>query len=501
MKILASWIGLTDLKAARGEPVGDGPIAQAVATGKYQAVVLLNNLGPKDGGVYEAWIRTRSDADIRVIVRKLTSPTAYREIFLAARSALDEIVEEFGRDVPITLHLSPGTPAMASMWIFLSQMGYRCDLIDSSREQGVRELELPFDMAAEFIPARAAAADASLQSLSWGAALDPSAFEEIGFRSEVMTKVIHRAQVVARRAIPVLIEGESGTGKELLARAIHKASPRAAGPFVAVNCGAIVAELMESEFFGHRKGSFTGATGDRKGHFREANGGTLFLDEIGELPLAMQVKLLRALQESKVVPVGASEPAPVDVRIVAATNRNLVTEASEGRFREDLFYRLAVAVIRLPALRDRQGDVGLLVDRLAESINDGLSTEVGWTRKKLSAGAKKVALQHHWPGNIRELQNALMRAIVWANGPSVTAEEMKAAIIEGPAAARMKVDFLNLPIEKGIDLPELIATVAQTYIPRALDAERGNKTRAAALLGLSSYQTLSNWMEKYDIPG
>lgn len=501
MRILASWIGLTDLKAARGEPVGDGPIAQAVAADSYDAVALLNNLGPKDGGVYEAWIKARTESSVRLVTRKLSSPTAYREIFLAARSALDEIVEEFGRDAQITLHLSPGTPAMASMWIVLSQMGYRCNLIDSSREQGVRELELPFDMAAEFIPARTAAADASLQSLSSGDALDLSAFEEIGFRSEVMSKVIHRAQVVARRTIPVLIEGESGTGKELLARAIHKASPRAGGPFVAVNCGAIVAELMESEFFGHKKGSFTGATSDRKGHFREADGGTLFLDEIGELPLAMQVKLLRALQESKVVPVGTSEALPVDVRIVTATNRNLVTEASEGKFREDLFYRLSVAVIRLPALRDRSGDIGLLVDRLSEAINDSLSSEVDWMRKKISAGAKKLVIQHHWPGNIRELQNALMRAIVWAEGSSVTAEEMKAAIIEGPAAARMKVDFLNMPIEKGIDLQELIARVAKTYIPRALEAERGNKTKAAALLGLSSYQTLSNWMEKYDIPG
>jgi transcriptional regulator with PAS, ATPase and Fis domain len=179
-----------------------------------------------------------------------------------------------------------------------------------------------------------------------------------------MKRVIALARRVAIRSIPVLIEGESGTGKELMARAIHQASPRAAKPFITVNCGAIPPELVESEFFGHRRGSFTGAVSDRKGHFERADGGTLFLDEIGELPKAIQVKLLRTLQEGEVTPVGSSEARKVDVRVVAATNRTLISEVAEGNFREDLFYRLAVAIIKLPPLRERAGDLSLLIDAL-----------------------------------------------------------------------------------------------------------------------------------------
>lgn len=167
-----------------------------------------------------------------------------------------------------------------------------------------------------------------------------------------------------------MIEGESGTGKELMARAIHKASPRADKPFISVNCGAIPPELVESEFFGHKKGSFTGAVVDRKGHFERADGGTIFLDEIGELPKAIQVKLLRTLQESDVTPIGFSEPRKIDVRVVAATNRTLINEVAEGNFREDLFYRLAVAIIKLPPLRQRAGDISLLIDVLLQYVND-----------------------------------------------------------------------------------------------------------------------------------
>lgn len=499
MNVLVSWIGYTDLRAARGEEVGKGPIAQAVQGESYQAVVLLNNLGVEAGVQYERWLTGAFSGQLRVVERQLSSPTAYREIFLAAREVLDGVVNEFGRDTSLTLHLSPGTPAMAAIWLILAQMGYRCRLIESSREQGVKPVEVPFDLAAEFLPARAAAADTELEDLSRGAAPKSAAFDEILYRSEVMHVAIERAQKVARRSIPVLIEGESGTGKELLARAIHRASPRRDGPFVAVNCGAIVAELMESDFFGHKRGAFTGASADRLGHFREADGGTLFLDEIGELPLAMQVKLLRALQESKVVPVGSSAPAKFDARIIAATNRSLVKEAAEGRFREDLFYRLAVAVIRLPALRDRVGDVGLLVEHIAESINQRLSAEPDWKSKRISAGAKKVAIQHGWPGNVRELTNTLTRAMVWAKGGAISAGEMQEAIMEGPVTAQSASDFLSRPVENGIDLQGLMSEVARAYVPRALDAARGNKTKAAELLGLGSYQTLSNWMKKYGI--
>jgi transcriptional regulator with PAS, ATPase and Fis domain len=184
-----------------------------------------------------------------------------------------------------------------------------------------------------------------------------------------MDRLIQRARRVAIRNVSVLIEGESGTGKELLARAIHRASPRKDRPFIAVNCGAIPAELVESELFGHEKGAFTGATQQRTGHFEAADGGTLFLDELGELPGPAQVKLLRTLQEGEVVRLGSSKPTKVDVRIIAATNRTLTEEIASGRFREDLFYRLAVAVLKLPPLRERSGDLGVLIDHLLAQVN------------------------------------------------------------------------------------------------------------------------------------
>lgn len=499
MKLLVTWIGITDLRASRGEDVGLGPIAQAVDDGSYEGVVLLNNLGEADAQAFNAWLRNRTSAIMRVVDKPLPSPTAYREIFLAARDVLDMIVEELGREATITLHLSPGTPAMASVWMILAQMGYRCTLIDSSPQRGVREVELPFDLAAEFIPARSSAIDAELTTLGTGETPRSPAFEDIAYRSDAMRRVVVKAEKIAARAVPVLIEGESGTGKELMARAIHKASPRADKPFVAVNCGAIVAELTESEFFGHRKGAFTGAVADRNGHFRAADGGTLFLDEIGELPLSMQVKLLRTLQESAVVPVGESKPIHVDVRIIAATNRNLVTEVSEGRFREDLFYRLALGVLKLPALRDRAGDVSVLVDRLTETINTALAREAAWKDKKISPKARKLVSEHTWPGNVRELQNTLTRAFVWADGTSVSEKEMRAAIMDGPRSSGRAIDFLNQPVENGVDIQSLMKSVATAYIPKALEAAKGNKTRAAKLLGLGSYQTLTNWMTKYDI--
>ena len=213
-----------------------------------------------------------------------------------------------------------------------------------------------------------------------------------------------------------MIEGESGTGKELLAKAIANEGVRKEKPFRVINCGAIPSELLESELFGHEKGSFSGAIKDRAGYFEEADKGTLFLDEIGELPLSAQVKLLRVLQECEVARVGSSRPRKVDVRIIAATNRDLAEEVRKGRFREDLFYRLAVVVLKIPSLRQREGDIGLLVDALLRRVNEECAEEPGYIQKKISAGARNLLLNHPWPGNVRELQNTLRRAAIWSEG-------------------------------------------------------------------------------------
>src|SRR6059036_2695265 len=240
-------------------------------------------------------------------------------------------------------------------------------------------------------------------------------FADIITRSETMAAVLRTAQKAAASSIPVLVEGESGVGKELFARAIHGSSERKAKPFVAVNCGAIPDNLVESILFGHEKGAFTGATERHMGKFVEANGGTLFLDEVGELPLAAQVKLLRALQEGTVEAVGGRKPVKVDVRIISATNRNLIADAKSGRFREDLFYRLHVFPITVPPLRERPEDIPDLVRHFLVRF----AAEEGKRIRAVSADALQVLNAHPWPGNVRQLENAVFRAVVLAEADEI----------------------------------------------------------------------------------
>src|SRR5450432_3733200 len=244
-------------------------------------------------------------------------------------------------------------------------------------------------------------------------------FADIITRSETMAAVLKTAQKAASSTIPVLIEGESGVGKELFARAIHGSGERKSKPFVAVNCGAIPDNLVESILFGHEKGAFTGATDRHTGKFVEASGGTLFLDEVGELPLAAQVKLLRAIQEGEVEPVGARKTAKVDVRIISATNRNLIADVKNGRFREDLFYRLHVFPISVPPLRARPEDMPDLVRHFLARI----SAEEGKRIRLVSAEALSLLGAYRWPGNVRQLENAVFRAVVLADGDSVGVSE------------------------------------------------------------------------------
>jgi transcriptional regulator with GAF, ATPase, and Fis domain len=283
----------------------------------------------------------------------------------------------------------------------------------------------------------------------------------------------------------------------MLARAIHRASPRRDRPFIAVNCGAIPADLVESELFGHEKGAFTDAKQARKGYFESADGGTLFLDEVGELPSSAQVKLLRAVQEGEIVRLGSSRALKVDVRIVAATNRTLTEEIAEGRFREDLFYRLAVAVLKIPPLRERAGDIGLLIQHLLEYVNREASTEPGYREKKLSAGARNLLLAHPWPGNVRELLNTLRRAAIWSDGAAISSEDALEALL--PVAGSVRQEVLGRPLGSGFNLSNLLDEVARHYLGRAMDEAKGNKTKAAELVGLPSYQTLSNWLARYEV--
>ena len=474
--------------------MGVGPVAQALETITFDAAFLLADHDAEAIG-YLRWLKARvGRTEINVLRQQLTGPTEFGEIYTAAVGACEQALAA-SKGAALTFHLSPGTPAMAAVWIILAKTRFPAAMIESSREHGVRTASVPFDISADFLPDLLRQPDRELERLSAGLPPGAPEFDAIVHRSPVMQRVILRARRVAPRSVPVLLEGETGTGKELMARAIHQASPRRDRPFIAVNCGALPPELVESELFGHEKGAFTGADRARPGYFAAANGGTLFLDEIGELPAASQVKLLRVLQEGAVVRVGATAPRKVDVRVIAATNRTLTEEVAGGRFREDLFYRLAVAVLKLPPLRERPGDVGLLADRLLERINAESTSEPGYQGKKLSASARNVLSRHSWPGNVRELSNTLRRTAIWSDGSTITADDLHDALL--PAARDDGREVLDRTLGNGFSLPDLLAEVARHYLARAMEEAANNKTRAAELVGLASYQTFTNWLSKY----
>ena len=291
---------------------------------------------------------------------------------------------------------------------------------------------------------------------------------------------------VARSQAPVYILGESGVGKELVARTIHEQGARAAGPFVPVNCGAIPAELMESEFFGHRKGSFTGAHADKPGLFQAASGGTLFLDEVAELPLPMQVKLLRAIQEKSVRAVGAASEVAVDVRILSATHKDLAQLVADGRFRHDLYYRINVIELKVPPLRERTGDRL----QLAGSILQRLSAGQGRATPELTAPAMAALAAYPFPGNVRELENVLERALALADGDSIDAADLHLPQARAPGPA--EAGTAQAPAEAVIDLdprtgalPSYIEQLERAAIQKALEDNRWNKTKAAAQLGIT----------------
>jgi len=300
-------------------------------------------------------------------------------------------------------------------------------------------------------------------------------FEDILAKSQKMQDIFRTISKIAEYKTTVLVAGESGVGKELVARAIHHRSSRRGGPFVAVNCGAIPENLLESELFGHKKGAFTDAVHDRRGLFEEADGGSLFLDEIGELPLALQVKLLRVLEDEKIRRVGDTRDLKVDVRIITATHRDLTAETKAGRFREDLFYRLNVLPILVPPLRDRREDIPLLIDHFVARNNSRLGTSI----RGLDTESRRLLFEYPWPGNVRELENTIERAMVLAEGDQIVAQDLPDRLREARDPVQMQLASGELSVKKTMRIIEEI------LIRRALQKTKGNRTRAAEVLEIS----------------
>lgn len=304
-------------------------------------------------------------------------------------------------------------------------------------------------------------------------------FSNIIGTSPAMKTVFELMRRIVKTDSTVLISGDSGTGKELVARALHCNGHRKEKPFIAVNCGALPEALLESELFGHERGSFTGALKDKPGKFEAANGGTLFLDEIGTMPMLLQSKLLRVLQEQEIERVGSNKTIKLNVRVISATNANLEKMVQEGTFREDLFYRLNVIPLHLPPLRERKEDIILLVERFLEKFSHIMG------RDKLSINKEVLELfeQYAWPGNVRELENMIERLVALTDGNSIKSEELPAHLLAGKSSADALVQ-MNLP-EQGIDMMATIRAIEQNLIEKAMMRSKGVKAQAAALLGIN----------------
>ncbi len=501
---LVCWIGHTDLRCSRGEEgEGLGPIGQAVKEHQYASIELISNEPKKDVAAFRAgiadyvtWLKRLTKAPIDVHSVKLTSPMDFGQVFEAADGVVGKV--QAGGAKSLVFHLSPGTSAMMAMWLVLATTKYPAELIASSKETGVYTPEFPFEIAADYLPRRRAAMKGSIVQAAFDTRTPP-AFDKIIHACDAMKKVIMRAQRVAQFDVPVMILGETGTGKELFAEAIHYASPRAHGKFIAVNCGAIPKELVEAELFGHVKGAFTGADSSRVGLIEEAHQGTLFLDELGELPLDVQVKLLRTMQTGEVRPIGSKDVKTVDNRVISATHRDLEKAISEQRFREDLYHRLAVGIITLPPLRQRPEDLTLLIDyqmaQLKTTLVKGAETDL----PKLSAGARTALKNQQWTGNIRELFNTLTRAVIWCDSDAVDKQDIESALCSF-SAGNVKCPVLDRPMSEGFSIKQLLDDVEKHFIKKALK-ESSSRAAAARLLGYESGAAMKYRQEALEILG
>ena len=497
-RTLISWVGKQDLSefelGARG-PLEDIIHQKEAHPQEAYARVCLISTWPKEKT--ESFIQhldKKYKADIHFTHASISDPTSYGDIYQHMEMLLKRITTEYPNDT-ITLQLTSGTPQMTAVSLLLGKAKYFTEFIQSNIETGVTTPELPFDLTADFHQVIPANHKDKLSQLFVGEAPDTAEFADIITQSAEMETLKQKAAIIAKREMPVLITGETGTGKELFAKAIHASSDRKDKPMLTINCGAIPSDLIDSILFGHTKGAFTGANAAKEGYFSKANEGTLFLDEFGELPLDSQIRLLRVIQEGRITPVGTTNEISVDVRIIAATHKNLADEVANGRFREDLFYRIAVAVLHLPPLRNRTGDSEFVAKALLKQINASVNDE-NYVHKNFCESAIKFISKQSWNGNVRELQATIMRATLWQPLDKLTDKDLSSSLF---STAQQHDNIMEFDVRQGIDINNLIDKLKRHYVVNALKVCDGNLTKSSKLLGLKSYQTLDNWIKKYSI--
>ena len=495
--VLFSWLGTGDVRNTSKKGKLSGALFDAIQMKSPDRVFLLNGLDYKKQGSsqeeVEGYLKElESTLGTKLQVKRIEgfNPIDYREICSHVIPFLEKHYEQGAETFFLQ---TSGTPSTAVVWILLSQTSFPASLLQTSAQTGAEVVNLPFRVVADFIPSNR---DRKILGLVAGDEGD----SDIIYHCDAMKQVLAKVDRVALHDFPIILLGESGTGKELFAKRIHEKSKQSSGNLIAVNCGAIPENLAESELFGHKKGAFTGASTDKKGVFEQAKGGTLFLDEIGELPLNLQVKLLRALQEKVVIPVGGTEQdkIEVDVRIIAATHRDLQKDIANRKFREDLFYRLAVGVVQIPPLRDRDDDVLRIAEHMLDEINKGMAKEVDhYKRKQLGKCAKKVVENYWWPGNVRELRSTLCRICLWTDHAVISGKDVEKHLIQAPNGTN-DYDIMQRPLGKGLDVKALQAELRDHYIKRAAEATGGCVVKMVELIGLSSPTIHKNWSKKND---
>jgi len=441
------------------------------------------------------------EENLRLVLKTLLRRHGYEVESAATGEEALALVDSFGPDVVLTDVRMPkmgGLDLLASMKakgndatvIVMSAYGNMDLAIDAMKAGAYDYVQKPFKNDEVVLALRKAEEREALRRENRALRDEirkEHRFEHILAKSANMQEIFRTIVKIAEYKTTVLITGESGVGKELVARAIHRRSKRS-GSFVALNCGAIPETLLENELFGHRKSAFTDAMADRRGLFEEAHGGTLFLDEIGELPLGLQVKLLRVLEDEKIRRLGDTRDVQVDVRIVTATHRDLQAETKAGRFREDLFYRLNVLHVHCPPLRERREDIPLLIEHFLSRNNARLGTGV----RGLDTETRRLLFEYAWPGNVRELENTIERAMVLSEGDTITATDLPERIREARDPVQMQLASGELSVKKTMRIIEEI------LIRRALQKTKGNRTRAAEVLEIS-HRALLYKIKDYEI--
>lgn len=483
MNILLSFTGFNDpfSKGLVEQEEQPGPILSVLKAKTFQSVYLFDTSATREASsnTKEAINNLYPECTVYVLDMKLSDPTNYHDIFRGLKEFALTIQEEH-KPANFYISVASGTPQMHACWVLLAASGeipakilhVRPPRFVTKDRPLVSEIELSSD---EFPSVRFKSSSFMIDEPEMDV---DSVRAQLGIVGDhpAMSKALKMGAMLASSPAPILITGETGTGKELFARYVHALSGRPQDTFVAVNCAAIPEDLVESILFGHKKGAFTGAVNDQTGKFDAAHKGTLFLDELGELPLPAQAKLLRVLQDGIVEPIGHSKGHAVDVRIVAATNRELRKQIRQGSFREDLYYRLNVGEIKLPSLRERRSDIPKLVLHILDRLNASLKRH-----RRLTTNALRRLQAHNWEGNIRDLENVIERSVRLSRVEVLDAPDL---LITEPITYADPLDSLPEPYE-GFSLDDFLGSARKQMILRALEAANGNQSQAARMLGVT----------------